>query len=606
MLQCFILVLSQVSFGQTVQKTGPQPKVNLVLIVADDLGARDLGFAGSSYHKTPALDQLAKDGTQFSQAYAACPVCSPSRAGILTGKHPARFGLTDWLPGRADLPQQRLARPPLPAGLPLEAVTLAEMLAPGVYATGHIGKWHLGGKGLMPTDQGFAVNIGGDHSGTAKGYFAPYKDKAGEVMPGLENGPAGEYLTDRLTTEAEKFIERNADKPFFLHLAHYAPHTPLAAKKEWVEKFSATRKPGVQDNPVYAAMLASLDESVGRVRAALRKAGVAERTVLVFTSDNGGLATLEGMQRPATTNAPLREGKGWLHEGGVRVPLVIAGPGIPQGVAITRPVWGLDIAPTLVSMAGAKPPEGLDGVDLTEWITPPMAAGKPAPERALWWHYPHYSNQMGRPGASIRKGRWKYITWFEKPGMEKGELYDLQGDPGENSNRILGERGIAEKMDRELQDLQKAAEARFMRPNPIYRPGAPNQNGVIVLPASDAMVDGVQLRFEPLPHKNTLGFWVRKEDSARWEFTVEKAGNYKLEILQGCGTGSGGADVAFAVGDQELVWKVQDTGHFQNFVLRSPGELKLVPGRHTLTVRAKTKPGGAVMDLREVRLLPVE
>jgi arylsulfatase A-like enzyme len=589
----------------SAQEGNSSNRLNVVLIVADDLGARDLGFSGSSYHKTPALDQLAMDGVNFRQAYSACPVCSPSRAAILTGRHPARFGLTDWLPGRADLPQQRLARPPLPSGLPLDAVTLAEILGPGGYATGHIGKWHLGGPGLLPTDQGFQSNVAGDATGTPRSYMAPFRDRQGNNMPGLADAPAGEYLTDRLTSEAEKFIAANRAKPFFLHLAHYAPHTPLVAKKELVEKFNPARRPGAQDNPVYAAMLASLDESVGRVRQALLKAGVADKTVIVFTSDNGGLCTLEGMQRPATTNAPLREGKGWLYEGGVRVPLLLAGPGIAKGAVSDQPVWGPDLVPTLTQLAGNKVPEGLDGTSLVEVLKDPSASKGPT-ERALWWHYPHYSNQMGRPGAAIRKGRWKYVSWFEKPGVEQGELYDLQADPGENSNRILSDRAVAEELDRELKALQKSADARAMTPNPAYRPGSPNAKGEIVLPAKDASVEGVQLRFEPLPHKNTLGFWVRKEDTARWEFTLDKGGLYQLDILQGCGKGSGNAEVAFVVGDQELTWKVEDTGHFQNFVTRSPGKFQLTPGRHTLQVKPKTKPGVAVMDLREARLIPVK
>lgn len=576
---------------------------NVVLIVADDLGARDLGFAGSTYHKTPALDQLAKDGIHFRQAYSACPVCSPSRAAILTGKHPVRFGLTDWLPGRTDLPDQRLARPPLPPGLPLDAVTLAEKLGTLGYTTGHIGKWHLGGEGLMPTDQGFQSNIAGDATGTPRSYMAPFRDRQGNTMPGLAEAESGEYLTDRLTLESERFIDKNKERPFFLYLAHYAPHTPLVAKKELIEKFDATRRPGSQDNPVYAAMLASLDESVGRVRSALAKAGVADRTVVIFTSDNGGLCTLEGMARPATTNAPLREGKGWLYEGGIRVPLVMAGPGISKGASNEVPVCGTDIFPTVLGLLGQTVPDGLDGANMADWARGKPSGGQPA-ERPLWWHYPHYSNQMGRPGAAIRKGRWKYVTHFEKPGVEQGELYDLQADPGENSNRIQNNRAIAEELAGELKSLQKGADARFMAANPAYRPGSPNPKGEVVLPARNALVDGIQLRFEPLPHKNTLGFWVRKEDTARWDFTIENAGQYQLEILQGCGKGSGGADVAFVVGDQELVWKVEDTGHFQNFVRRSPGVFKLDKGRHTLVVRPRTKPGVAVMDLREVRLIP--
>src|SRR5438552_1824566 len=241
---------------------------NVVLIVADDLGWRDLGCYGSTFYKTPNIDRMAREGVRFTQFYAACPVCSPTRASILTGRYPQRVNITDWLPGRPDRPDQKLRRPVIRQELPLEAVTIAEALKAAGYATAHIGKWHLGGEGFGPKQQGFDLNIGGDHTGTCRSYFAPFRNKQG-AMPGLEHAPEGEYLTDRLAAEAEKFIERNKDRPFFLYLPHYAPHTPLRAKPEIVARYKVTPKAGTQSNPVYAAMVESIDESVGRVLRAL-------------------------------------------------------------------------------------------------------------------------------------------------------------------------------------------------------------------------------------------------------------------------------------------------------------------------------------------------
>ncbi len=227
---------------------------NVIVIVADDLGGRDLGCYGSTYHKTPHLDRLAAAGMRFSDAYAACPVCSPTRAALLTGKYPARLGLTDWLPGRPDRPDQKLLRPVLPQQLPREETTLADVLRAAGYATGHVGKWHLGGPGFEPTRRGFDVNVAGDHTGSPRSYFAPFQGRDGHFMPGLEMAPDGEYLTDRLTAEAETFIERQRERPFFLYLAHYAVHIPMKAKPELVAKYKAGGPAGAQNSPVYAAM----------------------------------------------------------------------------------------------------------------------------------------------------------------------------------------------------------------------------------------------------------------------------------------------------------------------------------------------------------------
>src|SRR5207248_5585249 len=317
-----------------------------------DLGWRDLGCYGSTFYKTPNIDRMAREGVRFTQFYAACPVCSPTRASILTGRYPQRVNITDWLPGRPDRPDQKLRRPVIRQELPLEAVTIAEALKAAGYATANIGKWHLGGEGFGPKQQGFDLNIGGDHTGTCRSYFAPFRNKQG-VMPGLENAPEGEYLADRLAAEAVKFIERNKDRPFFLYLPHYAPHTPLRAKPEIVARYKVRPKAGTQRNPVYAAMVESIDESVGWVLRALDDLKLSDKTMVMFTSDNGGLATTEGGPTGATFNGPLREGKGFLYEGGVRVPLVVRWPGVVKPGTVTDQVaCSIDLFPTLIEASG--------------------------------------------------------------------------------------------------------------------------------------------------------------------------------------------------------------------------------------------------------------
>jgi arylsulfatase A len=299
---------------------------NIVLIVIDDLGQRDLRCYGSTFYKTPNVDRLAREGLRFTDFYAACPVCSPTRASILTGRYPQRMNITDWIPGRKDLPDQRLKRPAIRKELPLAEITIAEALKKQGYVTAHIGKWHLGGKGFGPEQQGFDINIAGDQTGSPRSYFAPFGNKQG-MMPGLEKAEAGEYLTDRLALEAEKFIEAHKDKPFFLYLPHYAVHTPLRAKPALIDHYKLKPKAGSQSNPVYAAMVESMDEAVGRVLKKLDDLKLTDNTLVIFTSDNGGLATTEGGPTGATFNAPLREGKGFLYEGGVRVACIVKWPG---------------------------------------------------------------------------------------------------------------------------------------------------------------------------------------------------------------------------------------------------------------------------------------
>jgi arylsulfatase A-like enzyme len=576
---------------------------NVVLIVADDLGWADLGCYGSTFYRTPNLDRLAREGCRFTQAYAACPVCSPTRAALMTGKHPARLQLTDWLPGRPDRPDQKLLRPPLRQQLPLEKRTLAEVLKTAGYATAMIGKWHLGGAGFEPTRQGFDLNIAGDASGTALSYWSPFT-RQGRTMPGLENAPPGEYLTDRLTAEAERFLEAQAREPgpFFLYLPHYAVHTPMTAKPELVAHYPPWDgvPHGRQENPIYAAMLESLDESVGRVLARLETLGLSGRTLVIFTSDNGGLATREGPHTPATINAPLREGKGWLYEGGIRVPLIVRWPGRIAPRVDETPVWTPDLFATIQAMAAPEDKEAaaVDGVSLAPLLT----QGEPLAPRALSWHYPHYSNQGGRPGGAIRDGRWKLIEHYE---TGRGELFDLARDPRESTNLADRESDRVLELAARLAAWRNAANAQMPTPNPDYTPNPQGADGTITLPARTADVHGLMLRYEPLPHKDTLGYWTRIDDWASWEFEVRRPGVFAVTALAGCGKNSGGSRVEFRVDGQMLALTVPETGGFQNFVPRDLGRLTLkAPGRCRLEVRAVSKPGAAVMDLREVKLVP--
>jgi arylsulfatase A-like enzyme len=601
LLAFLILLTASTAFAE-------QPP-NVVLIVADDLGAMDLGCYGSKFHRTPHLDKLAADGMRFTQSYSACPVCSPSRAAIMTGNYPQRFQLTDWLPGRPDRPDQKLNRPRLRNHLPLEATTIAELLKPAGYVCASIGKWHLGGEGFEPTKQGFDLNIAGDAAGSPQSYFAPFSRPNGKAMSGLSDAPDGEYLPDRLTTEAEKFITANRERPFFLYLPHFTPHTPLKAKDELVKKYPAAGTfKGQQNNPIYAAMLESLDESVGRIVAKLDELKLSERTIVLFTSDNGGLATTEGPNTPATSNAPLREGKGWLYEGGIRVPLLVKWPGNAKGNSTSDvPVCGIDLWPTIRDACGAAQPEQgrTDGVSLLPlW----MPSGRITRD-SLFWHYPHYANQGGKPGAAVRSGEWKLIEFYEEG---RRELFHVAKDVSESRNLAEQEPERVRELAAKLDEWRKSVGTLIPTPNPDYVPNLQADNGEIVLPARTADVRGVMLRYEPMPHKNTLGFWVNANDWARIEFTVKKPGKFQLEGLIGCGNGSGGSEVRFEIAPsgstaepQTLSYTVKETGGFQSFVPTPLGEVTLdQPGRFELRIKAVKKPGVAVMDLRQARLIP--
>lgn len=469
---CLLLAATVAAIAQP--RTAARPP-NIVLVLIDDYGWTDTGCYGSTFHRTPNIDALAARGMGFTDAYAAAPVCSPTRASLMTGKHPARLHLTDWLPGREDKPAQKLARPIIRQELPLEETTIAEALKQAGYATASIGKWHLGGAGFEPERQGFDLNVTGDHTGTPLSYFAPYQ-RDGRFMPKLENAPAGEYLTDRLTTEAERFIEQhvgqNKDKPFFLYLPHYTVHIPLKAKAELIAKYRALPRPERgQNNPVYAAMIESMDDSIGRLTRKLEQLGLSDDTVFIFTADNGGLATPEGPDTPATTNAPLRAGKGYLYEGGIRVPLIVTWPKRIKAGSVNRtPVYSADLFATAVELAGLKNTTGVDGMSLLPLLT---ARGR-FKRDALYWHYPHYSNQsvngghLDQPGAAIRQGDYKLIEFYQDNHVE---LYDLKRDLGEQNDLASSRPQVAEQMRKKLAAWRQSVGAQMMTLNPQYKPG---------------------------------------------------------------------------------------------------------------------------------------
>ena len=618
LFRLFALALAAAATATAAEPTPSRP--NVILIAIDDMGWADLGCYGSTFHRTAEIDALASQGMRFTSAYAACPVCSPSRAALLTGKWPARLHLTDWLPGRGDLPAQRLARPKIRQQMPLAEVTLAELFSSEGYATASIGKWHLGGVGFGPREQGFELNIAGDQGGSPPGYFAPFVRDAnakrrGRTLAGLENAPEGSYLTDLLTDAAIQFIDQQREKPFLLYLPHYTVHIPLQAKEEIVAKYSAESPfRGRQNSPVYAAMIESLDNGIGRILKTLEERKLAENTIVIFTSDNGGLATLEGPHTPATSNAPLREGKGFLYEGGIRVPLIIRWPrAIKAGQTSEEPVCGVDLLPTLAELCGIPVPGKVDGVSLAPLLVGPARRARPdssdksarsrSASGTYYWHYPHYSNQGGKPGGAIREGDWKLIEFYEDG---RRELFNVKADASESRN-------LAEKEPERVKDLaaklaawRQEVDAQEMTPNPVYRPNPQSADGTVTVHARTALVHGEQLRYEPLPHKETLGYWVNANDWASFEFTLKSPGEYDVGLLIGCGTGSGGSEVEVKFGEQTLRFTVEETGGFQAFKPVVIGRVNLAAaGRQTIEVRPRSKPGPAVMDLRQIRLVPI-
>ncbi|HJP30681.1 MAG TPA: sulfatase [Candidatus Latescibacteria bacterium] len=468
-----------------------QTRPNILFILIDDMGWTDLSCCGSEYYETPNIDSLCAEGMRFTDGYAACPVCSPTRASLLTGKYPATVGITDWIHwGDArPAPRGRVIDVRYLRDLPTSETSIASALRDGGYATWHVGKWHLGGKGHLPQDHGFDVNVGGCHMGSPGqgGYFSPWT-----IEPLVEaDVPAETYLTDYLTDRAVDLIDHVGETPFFLNLSYYSVHTPIQAKAERIaryedkarrlgldrfdtfvegEFFPCEHKKGhrvrrrlLHSDPVYAAMIDSLDEGIGRVLAALERNGKARDTIVVFTSDNGGLATSEGSP---TCNAPLAEGKGWMYEGGTREPLFVRWPEqIAAGSSCATPVTSPDFYPTLLEAAGLplRPEQHVDGVS----ILPLLRGGDTLEREGIFWHYPHYGNQGGTPGSSVRCDDWKLIEFFEDG---RRELYHLRDDISEERNLAADHPDIERDLYERLAVWRESVEAKIPEPNPAWNP----------------------------------------------------------------------------------------------------------------------------------------
>lgn len=474
-------------------------KMNILLFIADDLGYKDLGCYGSTFYETPNLDKLANQGVRFTDGYASCSVCSPTRASLQTGKYPAKVEVTDWIKGRqfhtGPTAKDRWQPLPFKHQLELEENTIADVLKKQGYKTFFAGKWHLGEtEEFWPENQGYDINKGGWSRGWPQGgYFSPYEN------PKLEDGPEGEYLPDRLADETIRFLEENSHRPFFACLSFYLVHNPLQAKDEVIEKYKEKRKvngidkekeftsdkewikhatnssgrragddPGrggykervVQGQEIYASMIESIDENIGRVLDTLKKLGADKNTLIIFTSDNGGLSTAEGSP---TCNLPLRAGKGWSYEGGVRVPYIIKSPDLKKAGSVNNmPISSIDVFPTILASANidASNFDEIDGINLMPYLETDKW-----PQRSLFWHYPHYSNQGGNPGSAVRYGDYKLIDDFE---TGKKELYNLKDDIGETTDLAAEIPEITTKLSKMLDDWRQSVGAKLMKQNPAW------------------------------------------------------------------------------------------------------------------------------------------
>jgi arylsulfatase A-like enzyme len=462
------------------QQSEPAPiqKPNVLFILADDLGYHDLSCMGSKFYETPHIDRIANEGMVFTEGYANSQVCSPSRASIMTGKFPARHGITDWIGARTGEDWRNAGRftkllpPEYVNHLPHEYITLPEAMKEAGYKTFFSGKWHIGGKGSWPEDHGFDINKGGWDVGSPRGgFYAPWEN------PNLESGPDGESLTLRLARETATFIEEHKDTAFFAFLSFYAVHAPLQTTQEkWAKyrqkaedmgiaetgfimgKFLPIRQ--VQDNPLYAGLVETMDDAVGIVLNKLDELGLAENTIVIFTSDNGGVSAGDAF---ATSNLPLRGGKGYQFEAGIREPYFIKVPWLDiAGTSSDAPVTGTDFYPTLLEFAGAdpKPEQHNDGVSLV-----PLLSGGTIDERELIWHYPHYGNQGGEPSSIIRRGEWKLIHYYEDG---RKELYNLKTDPEETSDLASKNPELANNLSKQLFSFLNEAGARFPELDPEY------------------------------------------------------------------------------------------------------------------------------------------
>tara|TARA_B100001996_G_scaffold46126_2_gene33244 strand:- start:2134 stop:3543 length:1410 start_codon:yes stop_codon:yes gene_type:complete len=442
-----IYLILLIVFISACSKSDKKP--NVIFILVDDLGWNDLGYTGSTFYESPNIDKLSTESFEFKTAYAASSVCSPTRASIMTGKHPSRVNITDWIPG-VDPKNRPLLGPQDLHQLPLNEITIAEKLKQSGYKTFYAGKWHLGSQGYYPEENGFDINVGGFEKGSPMGgYYSPYKN------PKLSDGPEGEYLTDRLTSESISFIE-NHDKsqPFVLFLSFYNVHTPIQPNLKHVNYFKE-KLDSMDDNKVrvrqegkaisllnqvnhkYASMVYAMDENVGRLINSLKENNLYDDALIIFTSDNGGLSTL-GRVAP-TSVFPLRAGKGWLYEGGIRIPQLIKTPGNSKNVKIEDVTVSYDLFPTILDYAGLKSEAELDGKSLM-----PLLKGESKIDREdVYWHFPHYHGSLWKPGSAIRHGDWKLVQHFESNTVE---LYDLKNDIGEMED-------LSSKFPEKTQDL---------------------------------------------------------------------------------------------------------------------------------------------------------
>jgi arylsulfatase A-like enzyme len=464
--------------------TGYAKEKNVLFIFADDLGYKDLGCYGSSFYETPHLDALAKDAVKFTNAYAACPVCSPTRSSLMTGRYPARTKNTDFFgaynPKPGNPTPKKWKKPLVPAPyidqLPAELTTLPEALKEHGYSTFFAGKWHLGGEGSLPTDHGFDVNKGGYHRGGPYGgkkYFSPYGN------PQLDDGPDGEHLPDRLAAETVKFMTAT-EKPFFALLSFYSVHTPLMGREDLVKKYQEKsdklnlkkdeifqsefprKVRAIQDHVIYGAMVEAMDEAVGKVIKGLKDSGKYDDTIIIFFSDNGGLSTSEGSP---TSNYPLRAGKGWMYEGGIREPLLLRVPGVTKaGTSSELLVTSTDFYPTLLDACGKdlQAKDHVDGVSILDQMKAPKK------DRTLFWHYPHWGNQGGIPSSAVRVGDWKLIKFYYKKGVE---LYNLKADPSEKNDLAGKEKVKLEELQSILNKYLKDTKAVMPTKNENFKGG---------------------------------------------------------------------------------------------------------------------------------------
>ena len=462
----------------TASAVAADPPPNVIVVLVDDLGWMDLGCQGSDYYRTPNIDRLAATGMRFTDGYASCAVCSPTRAALMTGRSPGRLGITDWIRAEFQLSARQwpnvrgrfgyhrpadasreLLTPVNELQLLHSEITIAEMLKPLGYTSAYIGKWHLGGEGHLPGDQGFDENYGGWDYGQPPSYFDPYVEMPRLPMgiPTLTPRDPGEYLTDREADEAVGFIQRNKERPFLLYLANYAVHTPIQAKPDLIADYEQLRDGQGQDDPVYAAMVHSVDEAMGRLLETLERTGLADRTIIVFTGDNGGL---DRNGRP-TENAPLRSGKGYAYEGGLRTPWIVRWPGVTNPGAVSKqPIASIDLLPTIAAAVGTRPPADrpIDGIDLG-----PALRGNSLPGRALVWHFPHYRHGPGNdPYSVIRRGDWKLIRFYDP---KKTELYNLAVDLGEQNDLASLEPAMVKRLEAALDSELLGSGARLPVPS---------------------------------------------------------------------------------------------------------------------------------------------